>query len=232
MSNRKQKLARTRRQFTTEEKAALLRRHLVDKVPVADLCDELKLQPSVFYQWLRHAHENLAAALGPPASTNTGPTKAREGAGSEDRVPRRAAREEGQRHRRDLGRVRPTKKRAWGALTGRWVPPRHARRGRRLCPRLVRQDRPAPRTLRRLDWHRSREVLRVAPAVRQGERAQRSRSPRPLAARGREESDHLVSREVPAGGVPAPGLHDDRPGRRRSEPLQRLPRATNTLWSS
>lgn len=75
MSNRKQKLARTRRQFTTEEKAALLRRHLVDKVPVADICDELKLQPSVFYQWLRHAHENLAAALGPPASASNGPSK-------------------------------------------------------------------------------------------------------------------------------------------------------------
>jgi transposase-like protein len=63
MSNRKQKLSRTRRQFTTEEKAAILRRHLVDKTPVADICDELKLQPSLFYQWLRQVHENLAGAL-------------------------------------------------------------------------------------------------------------------------------------------------------------------------
>ena len=31
---------RARRKFTAEEKAAMLRRHLVDKVPVSDLCDE------------------------------------------------------------------------------------------------------------------------------------------------------------------------------------------------
>jgi transposase-like protein len=75
MSNRKQKAARGRRQFTTEQKAAILRRHLVDKTPVADICDELKLQPSVLYQWLRQVHENLAAALGPPAPTSSGPSK-------------------------------------------------------------------------------------------------------------------------------------------------------------
>jgi len=75
MSNRKQKAARTRRQFTIDEKAAILRRHLVDKIPVADICDELKLQPSVFYQWLRQVHDNLAGALGPLAPANSGPSK-------------------------------------------------------------------------------------------------------------------------------------------------------------
>lgn len=75
MSNRKQKATRSRRQFTTEQKAAILRRHLVDKIPVSDLCNELKLQPSVFYQWLRQVHDNLAGALGPPAPTSSGPSK-------------------------------------------------------------------------------------------------------------------------------------------------------------
>ena len=69
MSNRKKKGARTRRQFSTEEKAAILRRHLVDKTPVADICNELSLQPSLFYQWLRQVHENLAGALAPAAPT-------------------------------------------------------------------------------------------------------------------------------------------------------------------
>ncbi len=32
-----------------EEKVAILRRHLLDKVPLSDLCDELGLQPTVFY---------------------------------------------------------------------------------------------------------------------------------------------------------------------------------------
>ena len=40
-----------------------MRRHLVDKVPVSDLCDEYHLQPSVFYTWQRQSMENLATAL-------------------------------------------------------------------------------------------------------------------------------------------------------------------------
>lgn len=33
---------RSRRLFSTEQKVAILRRHLVDKVQVSDLCDEYK----------------------------------------------------------------------------------------------------------------------------------------------------------------------------------------------
>lgn len=62
-----QESKRSRRQFSVEQKAAILRRHLIDKVPVSDLCDEYKLQPSVFYQWQRLAAENLVGALEKPA---------------------------------------------------------------------------------------------------------------------------------------------------------------------
>lgn len=58
---------RSRRQFTTEQKAAILRRNMVDKVPVSEICNELGLQPSVFYHWQRQMFENLAAALNGPA---------------------------------------------------------------------------------------------------------------------------------------------------------------------
>ena len=54
---------RNRRSFTVEQKAAILRRHLVDKIAVADLCEEYKLQPSVFYVWQRQAMLNLEASL-------------------------------------------------------------------------------------------------------------------------------------------------------------------------
>jgi transposase-like protein len=54
---------KTRRKFTAEQKAAVLRRHLQDKVPVSDLCDEYKIQPSVFYGWQRQLLENMATAL-------------------------------------------------------------------------------------------------------------------------------------------------------------------------
>jgi len=56
---------RIRRKFTVEQKAAILRRHLRDRVPVSDLCDEYKLQPSVFYGWQRQLLENLGSALEP-----------------------------------------------------------------------------------------------------------------------------------------------------------------------
>lgn len=69
MSNSK----RTRRHHTTEQKVALLKRHLVDKVPVSDLCNDEELQPSLFYTWQRQLFENLAGAFTTPASE--GPSK-------------------------------------------------------------------------------------------------------------------------------------------------------------
>jgi transposase-like protein len=54
---------RKRRNHTSETKAEILRRHMVDKVPVSDLCDEYRIQPSVFYGWQRQLMENLAVAL-------------------------------------------------------------------------------------------------------------------------------------------------------------------------
>jgi transposase len=52
-----------RRHFTAEEKATILRRHLADKVPVSDLCDEYRIQPTLFYLWQRQALDHLSAAL-------------------------------------------------------------------------------------------------------------------------------------------------------------------------
>jgi len=44
---------RTRRRHTPEQKAALIRQHLVDKKPVSEICDAAQIQPSVFYKWER-----------------------------------------------------------------------------------------------------------------------------------------------------------------------------------
>jgi transposase len=41
-------MRKERKHYTAEEKVAVLRRHLLDKVPVSDLCEELGLQPTVF----------------------------------------------------------------------------------------------------------------------------------------------------------------------------------------
>lgn len=63
MSRKNANTPRQRRQLTPEQKATILRRHLADKVPVSDLCDEFHVQPSLVYLWQRQALEHLSAAL-------------------------------------------------------------------------------------------------------------------------------------------------------------------------
>lgn len=56
-------MRKPRKNYTPVEKVAILRRHLIDRVPVSDLCDEYKLSPTVFYLWQKQFFENGAAAL-------------------------------------------------------------------------------------------------------------------------------------------------------------------------
>jgi transposase len=56
-------MRKERKHYTAEEKVAVLRRHLLDKVPVSDLCEELSLKPTVFYRWQKELFENGAAAF-------------------------------------------------------------------------------------------------------------------------------------------------------------------------
>ncbi len=54
---------KTRRRFTAEQRATILRRHLADKVPISDLCDEYGIQPSLLYSWQKQLFENMESAL-------------------------------------------------------------------------------------------------------------------------------------------------------------------------
>jgi len=56
-------MARQRRRFSAQEKVAILRRHLLEKVPVSDLCEEQHLAPNLFYRWQKEFFENGAAAF-------------------------------------------------------------------------------------------------------------------------------------------------------------------------
>ena len=56
-------MVKHRKHYTPEEKVSILRRHLVEKVPVSELCQEQKLQPTVFYRWLKEFFEHGAAAF-------------------------------------------------------------------------------------------------------------------------------------------------------------------------
>jgi transposase len=56
-------MRKERKHYSAEEKVAVLRRHLLDKVPVSELCEELSLKPTVFYRWQKEFFENGAAAF-------------------------------------------------------------------------------------------------------------------------------------------------------------------------
>ena len=54
---------KARKSYSPQEKMAILRRHLLDKVSILHLCTQLQLQPTVFYRWLKQFFDNGAAAL-------------------------------------------------------------------------------------------------------------------------------------------------------------------------
>ena len=56
-------MGKGRRRFTSQEKVALLRRHLLDKAAVLDLCEEHDIKPTVFYRWQKQLFENGAMAF-------------------------------------------------------------------------------------------------------------------------------------------------------------------------
>ncbi len=68
-------MSKPRKHYTAVEKVAILRRHLVERVPVSDVCDQYRIQPSLFYNWQRQFFENGAAAF---EQTRTAPQKDRE----------------------------------------------------------------------------------------------------------------------------------------------------------
>ena len=56
-------MPKTRNQYSADQKVAILRRHLIDRISIADLCDEYKIHPTMFYQWQAQFFENGSAAF-------------------------------------------------------------------------------------------------------------------------------------------------------------------------
>ena len=52
-----------RRSFSAEQKVAIVKRHLVEGVPISDLCDEYQILPTQVYQWQKQLFENGAVAF-------------------------------------------------------------------------------------------------------------------------------------------------------------------------
>jgi len=45
-------MSEKRRHFSPEEKVGILKKHLLEKVPVYTLCDQFGIHPAMFHRWL------------------------------------------------------------------------------------------------------------------------------------------------------------------------------------
>ena len=52
-----------RRHFSPQEKVAIVKRHLLEGVPISNLCDEHQISPNLFYLWQRQLFENAHRAF-------------------------------------------------------------------------------------------------------------------------------------------------------------------------
>ncbi|MCP4268616.1 MAG: transposase [Candidatus Brocadiaceae bacterium] len=49
--------------LTGEEKVAAVRRHLVEKIPVSEIADNLHIHPNTYYEWQTQFFENGGSAF-------------------------------------------------------------------------------------------------------------------------------------------------------------------------
>ena len=59
-------MMKQRKRFTAADKVKFLRRHLVEKAPVSQVCEEAGIQPTQFYRWQQIFFENGASAFERP----------------------------------------------------------------------------------------------------------------------------------------------------------------------
>src|SRR5215467_4284417 len=65
-------MRKPRKNYTPVEKVAILRGHLIDHVPVSDVCDEHQLSPTLFYVWQKQFFENGPVAFERKHATSIG----------------------------------------------------------------------------------------------------------------------------------------------------------------
>lgn len=56
-------MPKRRKKYTPEQKVQIIKSHLVDRVPLSDLCDQYGFHPTVFYRWQMAFFENGARAF-------------------------------------------------------------------------------------------------------------------------------------------------------------------------
>lgn len=56
-------MEKRRRRFSAEEKAEIIKRHLVKGDQVSEICEDLGVVPNQFYRWQKEFFDNAAAAF-------------------------------------------------------------------------------------------------------------------------------------------------------------------------
>jgi transposase-like protein len=51
-------MSTVRKHYDPETKVMLIKKHLLDKKPISDICDEYGLNPTLFYRWQKEFFEN------------------------------------------------------------------------------------------------------------------------------------------------------------------------------
>jgi len=155
-------MKKQRKHYTPEEKVAILRRHLVEGVPISDLCDERGLQPTVFYRWQKEFFENGAAAFQQRGRTNHQPEQERI-AYLEQKIQTK------DEVLAELMAEHVALKKGLGNSDRGLGSARYAGPDRGFRPALVWEDRDRRRAFHPVARHYSQQVLQLARAVRQGE---------------------------------------------------------------
>src|SRR3990172_5397924 len=56
-------MSKKRKNYTAEEKVTILKKYLLEKKPISDICDQFGLHPTVFYRWQKEFFENGTLAF-------------------------------------------------------------------------------------------------------------------------------------------------------------------------
>ena len=51
-------MSKSRRNHSAREKASIIKRHLLDKESVSDICDDIDIAPTQYYRWQREFVDN------------------------------------------------------------------------------------------------------------------------------------------------------------------------------
>ena len=103
-----------RRQYTEENKAEIILKHLVDKEAVSDVCEQYQIKPNMFYRWLAEFKGNAAAGLSKTRCTQN------ESRTTQSIAARISAQKERQHYCLCNDGTDGVKKKEWGTLNG-WV---------------------------------------------------------------------------------------------------------------